>query len=498
MNVDLHEQQGVEDKTECGLGEAKMASNSKHHTNGLTDSESFDWDEFQGFLVGLQTGPDKAEENPSETGVEGDDPWQTDEPEAPALPRVHSDELKIHRLRARRRKIHKRPESPDADLNDTDAAAAALLANKLAPQRPDTTVQNEAVQNGHEATQRPAGFGLSSIDRALDRELQLPADPPRHLQRDGMDDWPERSISPRARRRASLQYSAAGLAIILSGVAMANYWTESQPPLPRAPEVASLATAMPAPAAIGQDGEAIIPPSPEADPAIERSIGDLGPVATKAAADREPIVPRMVKVSTVTAKLNPIDEARASVYPAPTTLSSADPDPIAIQPTLKSEANGEIIPVNQAPSPVNRAPEIKTAALTPADEPPEPLAQEPEKASIVVAPSQGREAAADDKRAPEPASEPEVTLKFTGQPVSKGRLDAWMRQGLDLMNVGDLMSARLLFERVAQGGDPRGAEAMASTFDPKLFKHLHIVGLSPDAESYDLWRRRARELSQAR
>ncbi len=64
-------------------------------------------------------------------------------------------------------------------------------------------------------------------------------------------------------------------------------------------------------------------------------------------------------------------------------------------------------------------------------------------------------------------------------------------KGDELLGLGDIASARLLYQRAASGGDPRAATAMGRTFDPIVFAGLTVHGAGPDPQQALTWYRRA-------
>lgn len=72
-----------------------------------------------------------------------------------------------------------------------------------------------------------------------------------------------------------------------------------------------------------------------------------------------------------------------------------------------------------------------------------------------------------------------------------------LRRGEAMLQIGDVSSARLLYERAAASGDPRGATGVGMTYDPKVLAQLRVRGLAADPEAAAEWYRRARELADA-
>jgi TPR repeat protein len=78
--------------------------------------------------------------------------------------------------------------------------------------------------------------------------------------------------------------------------------------------------------------------------------------------------------------------------------------------------------------------------------------------------------------------------------LSSAELAALLRRGNELVSLGDLVGARLVFERAAQAGDSRAALALASTYDPLVLQQLGERGLAPDIAMARFWYEKAKEL----
>jgi hypothetical protein len=78
--------------------------------------------------------------------------------------------------------------------------------------------------------------------------------------------------------------------------------------------------------------------------------------------------------------------------------------------------------------------------------------------------------------------------------LSSVELAALLKRGNELVANGDLVGARLVFERAAQAGDSRAALALASTYDPLVLEHLGERGLAPDVAMARFWYEKAKEL----
>ena len=91
---------------------------------------------------------------------------------------------------------------------------------------------------------------------------------------------------------------------------------------------------------------------------------------------------------------------------------------------------------------------------------------------------------------PEPAAnEPQLVSSN----LSAAQINHLLARGEELLQSGDIASARLLFLRVAEAGDRRGAVGVGMTYDPNVYARLPVAGLTPDREQAEFWYKRARD-----
>jgi len=72
-----------------------------------------------------------------------------------------------------------------------------------------------------------------------------------------------------------------------------------------------------------------------------------------------------------------------------------------------------------------------------------------------------------------------------------------LKQGEQFIAVGDLVTARTLFQRAAEAGDAAGALAMGATYDPVVLAKLGVRGLAPDIDKARSWYEKARDFGSA-
>ena len=65
------------------------------------------------------------------------------------------------------------------------------------------------------------------------------------------------------------------------------------------------------------------------------------------------------------------------------------------------------------------------------------------------------------------------------------------KQGEQFAAAGDLVTARILFQRAAEAGDATAAIALGATYDPDVLAKLGVVGMVADVEKARSWYRKA-------
>ena len=71
------------------------------------------------------------------------------------------------------------------------------------------------------------------------------------------------------------------------------------------------------------------------------------------------------------------------------------------------------------------------------------------------------------------------------------------RQGQQLAATGDLVTARILFQRAAEVGDATAAMALGATYDPNVLAKLGVAGMAADVEKARSWYRKAQSQGSA-
>jgi hypothetical protein len=83
------------------------------------------------------------------------------------------------------------------------------------------------------------------------------------------------------------------------------------------------------------------------------------------------------------------------------------------------------------------------------------------------------------------------------RPLGTDEIETLLKQGEDFVSVGDFVSARLVYRRVAEAHDARGALAVAATYDPTVLAKIGAKGVTGDAAKAHEWYARARDLGSS-
>jgi hypothetical protein len=102
--------------------------------------------------------------------------------------------------------------------------------------------------------------------------------------------------------------------------------------------------------------------------------------------------------------------------------------------------------------------------------------------------------------APEP--QPRVAAPAPQTPPDRPRLAtaniaALLARGDTLLGVGDIISARLFYERASDAGNGRAALRLGATYDPGFLDQVHLPHMNGDVAQALSWYRRARDLGES-
>jgi hypothetical protein len=69
-----------------------------------------------------------------------------------------------------------------------------------------------------------------------------------------------------------------------------------------------------------------------------------------------------------------------------------------------------------------------------------------------------------------------------------------MKQGKQFIAAGDVVTARIVFQRAAEAGDADAAVALGATYDPIVLANLGVAGLGANVEKARIWYQKAENL----
>ena len=72
-----------------------------------------------------------------------------------------------------------------------------------------------------------------------------------------------------------------------------------------------------------------------------------------------------------------------------------------------------------------------------------------------------------------------------------------MKQGEQFVAAGDLVTARIVFQRAAETGDAKAALALGATYDPALLARLGVRSVGGDADKARSWYERAKDFGSS-
>lgn len=104
---------------------------------------------------------------------------------------------------------------------------------------------------------------------------------------------------------------------------------------------------------------------------------------------------------------------------------------------------------------------------------------------------------AEDPAGAETTSLAPPTQTAVSQYPSRADIAALVTRGNDFLAVGDIVSARLFYERAADAGDGSAALWLGATFDPEFLVRARIRGALGDSERAASWYGRALDLGNA-
>jgi hypothetical protein len=163
---------------------------------------------------------------------------------------------------------------------------------------------------------------------------------------------------------------------------------------------------------------------------------------------------------------------------------------------------GRVPPSEPAPIPQTASSDPALVALpslpTSQQAPPSTMAQDDDRAT-----SAQSEIFSQHAKTSQPARSPEREAAQV-PPASKStrmldpeEIKLFMKQGEQFIAAGDVVTARIVFQKAAEAGDSGAAVALGGTYDPLVLAKLGVVGLAADMERARTWYQKAESLGSA-
>lgn len=116
-------------------------------------------------------------------------------------------------------------------------------------------------------------------------------------------------------------------------------------------------------------------------------------------------------------------------------------------------------------------------------------------AAVTREPGSSTPAQANDKSSPMPAATPAPTPNVVRMPDEM--MGVLMKRGAELVALGDISAARLVYERAASGGSAKAMTELGKTYDPAYLERSNVRGIRPDLATAADWYRKAVALGDA-
>ncbi len=209
------------------------------------------------------------------------------------------------------------------------------------------------------------------------------------------------------------------------------------------------------------------------DPAIAQELAALG-VTPEASPELAALSPSAGPASA------PADGQNATPQPARETASL---------PSAAAAVTAGAPPMEQTAAPPAPAPGGQSATPRPAGE----TASLPSAATAAGAAGAPpmKQTAAPPAPQPAPAPAPAPAPEIASLPLPADVTEALIERGDELLRTGDIVAARLAYERAAAGGNRNAETGVAKTYDPLFLAQRGVRGLRGDPARAALWYGRA-------
>jgi len=431
-------------------------------------------------------------------------------PEERHAPEPEVETLSFHaRYPAARYPVGDEPHSPSERL---PPSSARTLRQHVPPA---AGAERNLAFSQHSASQQSAGTARSMHSILADLQERPGIPPAQDEEPDdfAIPDWPTppamHSRSPAGATRRILPW-AGGIALVVvatSVFALQPYLQADSP----SPSLADHPRAV----AGSLIGDSIMhPAAASAKPAprpIESPAAEPSPVMDDTSTAQITMVAEPAAQASVTMPKPPEEPISEPVVKAPpdnrlspqepVTDARPKPEPPALAPALANEPAAEALsPLEPEPPSLESMPPDAAAEAPSAEIPSEPAPAEP--AATIAAPEpvpQELSPEPSPERASPPEPEPTVAgpvpppAPATPKPPAVAE-SVLLEKGDRLLALGDIASARLLYETAAAGGSARGALLAGRTLDPAYLRTLGARGMTGDPARAAAWYEKAAKL----
>jgi len=259
------------------------------------------------------------------------------------------------------------------------------------------------------------------------------------------------------------------------------------------------ATPVAPPAVPVSTGQAQPPPTADRDPGPARPQGPARGADARTAAKQAPSgsAPDPTPGNTVKAPTSPprgTSEVTPAAAPAEGTGASGPNSRLA--PATSDRATPEAAPV---PSPQSGAKaEMKHPIANSGGGEETPTVKGAERAPVSAKPpgpapnAQARPEGPADSAGASPLWPP--TIARAPAPEIASEIDILLQRGDNLLGNGDVVSARLFYERAVAAGSAAAAVGVGRTYDPQFLKGMGVIGIRGDPAKAQLWYQKAKEM----
>lgn len=115
-------------------------------------------------------------------------------------------------------------------------------------------------------------------------------------------------------------------------------------------------------------------------------------------------------------------------------------------------------------------------------------------APVTVVPKRAPSSPGQASETPPPAARVEQSMPpLVMRKLDPAEIEVLIKQGQEFVEAGDFVTARLVFQRAAEGGSAGAALSLGATYDPVVLQRLGVRGVEADVNKARIWYERAKE-----